>query len=427
MHSALARRLPFYYGWVIVIVAGLSGSFISGTTSWGLGIFVTPMQAEFGWNRTLFFLPLAVGAIITALAGPLFGPSFDKRHGVRIAFAIGVIIFAGSLIAMRNVSGFTYYLIVYGVLGGIGQFGLISTRAILPKWFIRKRGRAFATAGSLTSLGPLVFPFGLQFMIANIGWRDTWMVVGIAFLVLMIPAATLIIRGPEDLGLHPDGDTPHASPAPSATARLSAATEISYTRQEAIRTVRFWLLIAAVVAGTVSIRGMIPNIQPFFVHQGLSPTAASLSFSVYAVTTIIAAFVWGTYADRHGARWPFLGLTLVMGTSMGLLWVVDTQSIMFLAMAYLGIGVNSFFIMGGLYVANSFGRLHYGGISGLFQPFNNAATYGGPLVFGVIYDLTNDSYGALFIAAIALWIIALTAAYLVRPTRRPVASSPAAR
>jgi MFS family permease len=427
MHSALARRLPFYYGWVIVIVSGLSGSFISGTTSWGLGIFVTPMQEEFGWNRTLFFLPLAVGALMSAVAGPLFGPSFDKRYGVRIAFAVGVVIFAGSLIAMRNVNGFTYYLLVYGVLGGVGHFGLISTRAILPKWFIRKRGRAFATAGSLTSLGPLIFPAALQIMVSTIGWRDTWMVVGLAFLVLMVPATFLIIRGPEDLGLLPDGDTPITHADPQASARPAPATEISYTRQEAVRTLRFWLLIAAIVAGTVSIRGMIPNIHPFLVHQGLPATAASLSFTVYAVTTIIAAFVWGTYADRHGARVPFLGLTLVLLASMGFLWIVDSQSVMFAAMAFLGIGVNSFFIMGGLFVANSFGRVHYGAINGLFQPFNNAATYGGPLIFAILYDLTNDSYGALFVFAIVLWVLAFATAYLVRPAKRPVASGGIAR
>lgn len=426
MHSALARRLPFFYGWVIVAVSGLSGAFISGTTSWGLGIFVTPMQDEFGWNRTLFFFPLAVGAAMSAVAGPIFGPTFDKRYGVRIAFAIGVLVFAGSLIAMREASGFTYYLIVYGIIGGIGHFGLISTRAILPKWFIRKRGRAFATAGSLTSLGPLIFPAGLQLSITAIGWRDTWAIVGLIFLALMIPATALIIRGPEDLGLHPDGDAPLATPT-NATAGRPAAAEISYTRHEAIRTLRFWLLVAAVVTGTVSIRGMIPNIQPFFVSQGLSATAASFSFTLYAVTTIIAAFVWGTYADRHGARVPFLLLTLVMGTSMGLLWIVNTQPVMFAAMAYLGVGVNSFFILGGLFVANSFGRAHYGAISGLFQPFNNAATYGGPLIFAIIYDLTNDSYGALFTVAIALWIIAFVTAYLVRPAKRPVASSPPAR
>jgi MFS family permease len=427
MHSALARRLPFYYGWVIVTVSGLSGAFISGTTSWGLGIFVTPMQQEFGWNRTLFFLPLAVGALVSAAAGPLFGPAFDKRHGVRIAFAVGVVIFAGSLIAMRNVSGFTYYLLVYGVLGGIGQFALISTRAILPKWFIRKRGRAFATTGSITSLGPLIFPPALQIMITTIGWRDTWMVVGIAFLVLMIPATTLIIRSPEDLGLHPDGDTPITSTTPQATVHSAAATEISYTRHEAARTLRFWLLIAAVVAGTVSLRGMIPNIQPFLVHQGLSATAASFSFSVYAVTTIVSAFIWGTFADRHGARGPFLGLTVVMATSMGLLWIVDAQPIMFAAMAYLGVGANAFFIMGGLFVANSFGRAHYGGISGLFQPFNSAATYSGPLLFGVLYDLTNNSYGVLFTFAVSLWVISFVTAYLVQPGQRPVASSSVAR
>jgi len=425
MHLALAKHLPFFYGWVIVAVTGLSGAFISGMTSWGLGIFVTPMQEEFGWNRTLFFLPLAVGALVSAIAGPLFGPWFDKRHGARIGFSLGVGFFAASLIGMRNVDSFIYYLLVYGVMGGIGHFGLFSMRAILPKWFIRKRGRALAAAGGVTSLGPLIFPASLQVMIASVGWRDTWMMVGVAFLALMVPAAILIVRAPEDLGLSPDGDLPRRTSGP--TARVASDDEVSYTRHEAVRTVRFWLLVVAVVAGTVSIRGIIPNIQPFLVNQGLPATAASVSFSVYAVTTIAAAFVWSTYADRHGARGPFLGLTLVMATAMAFLWKVETPPVMFVAMAYLGVGVNSFFIMGGLFVANLFGRAHFGGISGLFQPFNNAATYGGPFVFGVLYDLTNDSYDALFAVAIVLWALSFGAAYLIRPARRSLASHPPAR
>ena len=421
MHAALAARLPFYYGWVIASIAGISGSFISGMTSWGLGIFVTPMQEEFGWSRTLFFLPLALGAVVSAFAGPLFGPMFDKRGGAQVWFATGVACFGASLIAMRYVDGFVFYLAIYGFLGGLGHFGLMATRAILPKWFIRKRGRALAVAGGLVSLGPLIFPVSLQLMIGSIGWRDTWMVMGIVFVVLMIPATALLVRSPEDIGLRPDGDPPEeaeaARPGPPRT------QEVSFTRKEAVRTMQFWLLVVAVAAGTVALRGIIPNIHPFLVQQGLPATLASLSFSVYAATTIIAAFGWGTIADRKGVRGPYLGLSIVMGTAMVLLWFVDSPPLMFIAMAYLGVGINAFFILGGLFVANSFGRAHYGGINGLFQPFNNAATYGGPLVFGVIYDLSGESYGALIISAVVLWVVAFAAAYAVRPLSAPVAAS----
>jgi MFS family permease len=421
MHAALAARLPFYYGWVIASVAGISGSFISGMTSWGLGIFVTPMQEEFGWSRTLFFLPLALGALVSAIAGPIFGPMLDNRSGVRIWFAIGVVSFGTSLIAMQNVDGFVYYLIVYGVLGGLGHFGLMSTRAILPKWFIRKRGRVLAVAGGLVSFGPLIFPPSLQLMIGSIGWRDTWMITGVVFLILMVPATALVVRAPEDIGLRPDGDQPEGSGAGKDLA--SQATEISFTRKQAIRTGQFWLLVATVGAGTVALRGIIPNIHPFLVQQGIPPTLASFSFSVYAVTTIAASFAWGTMADRNGVRGPYLALSLVMGTSLVLLWLVDSPPLMFVAMAYLGVGVNAFFILGGLFVANSFGPTHYGAISGLFQPFNNAATYSGPLVFGVVYDLAGASYGALFISAGALWVVAFAAAYAVRPLAAPVATT----
>jgi MFS family permease len=424
MRTALAQRLPFYYGWVIAWITGISGAFVSGVTSWGLGIFVTPMQDEFGWSRTLFFLPLAIGALTAAVAGPLFGPMMDRRHGAQIWFAIGVVAFSTALISMRYVDSFVYYLVMYGVVGGIGLFGLFATRAVLPKWFIRRRGRALALAGAVTSLGALVFPPALQLMVGTIGWRDTWMAIGLVFAALMIPSIVLFERSPEDLGLYPDGETANAASA-GAPERRPTTTEVSFTRSEAMRTVQFWLLITAVVAGTIAIRGIIPNIQPMFVERGLPATTASFSFSVYAVVTMAAAFGWGAIADRRGARAPFIALAIVMGTSMGLLWLVDTTLVMFVAMAYLGLGVNPYFILGSLFVANSFGRAHYGAISGLFQPFNNAATYGGPLVFGIIYDLSNGSYETLLAAALGLWVVTLGAAYFVRPLRWPVAAGTA--
>jgi len=229
------------------------------------------------------------------------------------------------------------------------------------------------------------------------------------------------VRAPEDIGLRPDGDQPEGPGAGKDIA--SQATEISFTRKQAVRTRQFWLLIATVGAGTVALRGIIPNIHPFLVQQGIPPTLASFSFSVYAVTTIAAAFAWGTMADRNGVRGPYLALSLVMGTSMVLLWFVDSPPLMFVAMAYLGVCVNAFFIIGGLFVANSFGRTHYGAISGLFQPFSNAATYSGPLMFGVVYDLAGSSYDALFISAEALWVVAFAAAYAVRPLAAPVATT----
>ena len=88
------------------------------------------------------------------------------------------------------------------------------TSVVVSKWFIRRRGRALAMASLGNQLGVIVIVPITGFLIAAIGWRNAWAMlgVGVAALVL-IPTALFMRRTPEDMGLLPDGDPPRASPA----------------------------------------------------------------------------------------------------------------------------------------------------------------------------------------------------------------------
>ena len=59
--AALAARLPFHYGWVILACACLAGFSRQGSAVATLSIFITPMTAEFGWSRTAISSAVSVG------------------------------------------------------------------------------------------------------------------------------------------------------------------------------------------------------------------------------------------------------------------------------------------------------------------------------------------------------------------------------
>ncbi|MDE2899947.1 MAG: MFS transporter, partial [Chloroflexota bacterium] len=289
MRAALARKTPFYYGWVIVAVGFVFGAFNVGMTSWGLGVFVTPMQEDLGWDRSLVFLPLMVGAIVTTPLGIIVGPWADTKNGPPLLALGGILLFGASLLYM-NVAGNPYgYVFIFGIVGGLGRFTVAMALVVVPKWFVRKRGIAQATVSAGFSVGPLLFPLVLTWLVETVGWRDAWAVMGVALIVLAGPGAFFIIRAPEDVGLRPDGDKEDAAPpAPGAqsaapSGRITAATEVSLTRREALRTRQFWLLIVAIGLATLAIRGMIPNFQPFFVSLGSDGTTAAASISAYAI------------------------------------------------------------------------------------------------------------------------------------------------
>jgi MFS family permease len=429
LKKSLAQRLPFYYGWVIVAFGFVFGAFNVGMTSWGLGVFVTPMQEDLDWDRSLVFLPMLVGALVTLPLGIVLGPLADKKHGPRLMAIIGVILFGISLLYMRNAGNVFGYILIFGVVGGLGRFTVQIALVVVPKWFVRKRGLAQASVSAGFSVGPLIFPLILQSLVDSIGWRDAWFVMGIALLALALPGAFLIIRSPEDVGLLPDGDKPDDSPADAPVAARTAAPprgnsgEVSLTRKEALHTRQFWYLVVAIGLATVGIRGMIPNFQPFFISLDFNATTAAASITAYAVPAIIMGFVFGIMADKQGPRKPFLIVCCIVASGLVLVSLVSIMQnvvMMFAAMIYLGFGLNAFFVVSQVFVANTFGRQHIGAIRGVMQTVNNLATFGGPWLFGVMYDISSE-YIVLFSVAVGFWLITITMGTLVKPLVRPPA------
>ena len=85
------------------------------------------------------------------------------------------------------------------------------------------------------------------------------------------------------------------------------------------------------------------------------------------------------------------------------------------------------FFYGWVIVANTFGRQHLGAIRGVMQTVNNLATFGGPWLFGVMYEVSAEN-AVLFEVAVAFWLVTITMGALgcplVRPTPQPVPAAP---
>ncbi|HEU4644924.1 MAG TPA: hypothetical protein VFS80_05080, partial [Burkholderiales bacterium] len=65
--AALAPRLPFFYGWVILACVCAAGFSRQGSAVATLSIFVEPMTSEFGWSRTAISSAVSVGGVLGAL------------------------------------------------------------------------------------------------------------------------------------------------------------------------------------------------------------------------------------------------------------------------------------------------------------------------------------------------------------------------
>ena len=404
----------------------VSGAFATGVGVWGVSVFVVPMETDLGWSRTAFFMALTVRSLVTGLSAPIIGPLFDTSWGPRATMVVGVFAMGGSLIGLKYVSELWQFYLLFGVLGAIANIGLgpFFVQAVLPKWFIRKRGRALGVAAAGAGFGSLLFPLTIQWLIGLTSWRDAWLIVGIASVVLVLPFALLVRTWPEDIGLLPDGAT--AMPTAAANDRLQspAVEEQSFTRSEAIRTQSFWLITLTFGLSGIGLMGFQSNWIPYF--QGLGYTAAigSLAISMYGLFSVSTRLIWGAMAERSPVRYLLaLELFLTSGTVV-LAMSIQNVGMLFAFTIIHGITIGGYFILQPLIVANYFGRRHLGAVNGAMRPFVTSAHAISPLMVAALFDWSG-SYFLPFFIVIFTWLFAAITIFLASPPKVPETRRPA--
>ena len=171
------------------------------------------MQAEFGTARSDASLPYTLTTLGFAVGGVLMGRLAD-RLGVMWVVMIGAVaLAAGYLLAARSGSILEFALVqggMIGLLGACATFGPLVAETSL--WFRQRRGFAVSLAASGNYFAGAVWPPLIQHGIATLGWRQTYSLIGLTCLALMLPLA-LVLR-----------PRPPMQAAPSqAAARLAAS------------------------------------------------------------------------------------------------------------------------------------------------------------------------------------------------------------
>ena len=420
----METRPRVFYGWYLVAIALVSGAFQTGVGIWGVSVFISPMEEELGWSRAALFLALTIRTALTGLLSPIVGPWRDTANGPRMLMFLGSIILGGSLIALKWVDSLWEFYLYFGALGAVGSLGAggIVTQTILPKWFIRRRGRALGIASMGGAMGPLLFPITIFGLISLVGWRDAWLLLGVISLVLLAPLSFLLRTNPEDIGLLPDGDsdpTPE-SPGRGEGRRPSRTGEISLTGRQALRSPAFWLIILAFALGGLGQQGFQSNWIPYLEGKGFTAGAAALAITVYGICSVTARVLWGLLADRYQVRYLIVVQSLLTSASVLLLLYVVGPVMLYVFVVAFGLTMGGSFLLRPLIVANYFGRQHIGAITGYMRPFQGLTTAIGPPLVALAYDALG-SYFWSFVAVMVGYGFTAAVITLARPPREQLA------
>ena len=415
MIRSLARRLPFFYGWVVVGCTMCSGVVRQVAAVATLSIFIVPMTDEFGWSRAGISGAVSLGGVLGALVAPFIGPLFD-RHGSRALLVASAVVVSGCCIALAGTQGLLWFYAAFSISRMMfsAPFEIGNTSAV-TKWFVRRRARAMSLLVMSTGMGLTVLPLLVAIVIGVAGWRAGWLTLAVIAIVLgVIPQWFLLVRRPEDIGLKPDGAVP-GSESPASAARTAAADEVSFTRTRALRTSTLWLLMAYTLLVFPVQAGVSLHQAPHLIERGISPTVAATIVSTFSLAGVVSSLVFGQLGDRVPVRGALAASAGLLALGAITMRGVDGPLLGYVSAMLFGAGIGGILTMIPVAWANYFGRAHFGAIRGITLPAQVGGQAVGPLAAGVLHDLTGSYASGLT----AFAILSLIAAGLALVTRAP--------
>ena len=399
-------RLPFFYGWIIAMVTFVTMAIgVNARTAFSL--LFAPIIDEFGWERGITAGAFSFGFVVSAAVSPLFGRLMD-RFGPRVVMELGVALMAGGLLLAPLTTRPWHLYVTIGVLVGAGSIclGYSGQSLFLPNWFNRRRGLAIGLAFAGVGVGSVTLLPWVQLMIEQTGWRTACTAMGLLVLVVLAPINLLLRKRPEDIGLRPDGDA-----APSATSAKPVSNvvdpdwaAIDWTLKRALATSRFWWLATGYFGGLYIWYAVQVHQTKYLLDIGFSPSVAVWALGAVSLLGIPGQILLGHVSDRVGREWIWsascLGFAICFAALIALSHypTLPLVYVMVLAQGALGYGLTS--IMGAVVVEIFQGR-HYGSIFGTIMVAALAGGAAGPLVTGVLHDLSGN-YTLAFLIGIAV-------------------------
>jgi sugar phosphate permease len=377
-----------FYGWRIVAAATGLQFLQAGLMTHAFGAYVAVLTEERGWSKTALSGAAALQQAETALLGPVLGWLLD-RFGPQVFVRSGVVLFGAGLMLLGGVDSlFAFYAAFVLIALGGSLFGFFPLNVAIIHWFERKRTRALSAMSIGLALGGLVVPLVAWSLVA-FGWRETAFGSGVLVILLGLPLAFVIRNRPADMGLLVDG-LPQEKP-PEAPHLSKQQETRDFTAREALRTPAFWLLslghgfaLFAVHAVTVH---AITHLKE---GLGYSVAAASLVITLVTLCQLLGVTLGWTLGERFEKR--LIAAACMLAHMSGLLllsYAAATWMVVAFAVLHgVAWGVRGPFMQA--IRADYFGRSAIGMILGLSFLILIVGQVGGPLLAGILADVSGD-------------------------------------
>jgi MFS family permease len=394
--------LPFYYGWVNVVVAALAmvGT-LPGRTQ-GLGLITEKLLTDLQIDRVVFARINLWATLIGALFCIGVGRAID-RFGSRTVLTVVTAALGFVVVLMSGARSLASLAVLITLTRGLGQSALsVISITIVGKWFVRRLHLAMAAYTIILSIGFMVaFPV-IGAMVMTHGWRDTWSGVGLALLLVLAPISQLLVRrSPEACSIITD------ELQDSEQAIVSAPQD--FTLWQALQTPGFWVFgVSSAVYGLIA-SGIALFNESILAERGFGAATYYRSLVIVALTALGGNFLGGWLISKWRMnRLLTLSMILLAGSLVALPHVRTETHVAAYAVV-MGLAGGFVIVIFFSFWSRAFGRSHLGKIQGVAQALTVVASAVGPLLLAECVSRTGSYASMFYVLTFVVLFLALSA------------------
>ncbi|MBU2702334.1 OFA family oxalate/formate antiporter-like MFS transporter [Sporomusaceae bacterium BoRhaA] len=393
-----------YNRWLILVAAIVINICCGTLYAWS--VFALPLGKLFGWPATAIALAFTIthGLSPVAMIG---GGYIQDRLGCKANVIIGGIMFGAGLLITGFISSIEMLYISYSVLAGIGGGVIYSgTLGNTVKFFPDKQGLASGLVAAGYGSGATIVAPIASAMISNIGVLDTFKILGVVFLAIILVGSCFIKKAPA--GFKPAGWEP---PLVANNAKQVVTDKVWH---QMLRDGTWWVVLVILIFGALSGLMITSAASPIGQQMfQLTPMIAALFLSLISISNALGRIVFGAASDHIGRSNTLIVMYVISALCM--LNLALTGSVVGFAVSGIGIGA----VFGGFMstmpgiITERYGFKNFGVNYGItFIGFSLAAIFG-PMIAATVRESTG-TYNNAFWIALGLNILGLIAAYIFR-------------
>ena len=412
--APLARLLPFYYGWINLVLAALAMTATFPGRTHGLGMINKPMQKELGignvFHGGLNFWSVLLGAAFCWPVGRLL-----DRFGTRSVLTVIVAALGAVVVWMSTVNSRGELFVSLTLTRGLGQGALsLVSMALVGKWFSRRIGTAMGVFSVLLAIGFIGVTLGIGAAVEASDWRQAWRGLGLVLLIGLAPLSLCLVRSvPEGSGL----DDAHEFSVPDETQHRGADA----TLWDALRSPAFWVFTAAASLFNMIFSGFTFFAQDVLAEHDFDAEIFRTVMAMLALSGIVFNLLGGWLLSKS---WP-LGRVLAAGMVLLALslavfpLVRSTGGILGFGLVIGSAGGVITVVFFAMYNA-LYGRRNLGQIQGVAQVLSVFASALGPLLLAECRERTGSHLFLFATTAIAAVAFAVACWFVPAPRRTEV-------